>query len=435
MVLTLISSLFGVLLGIISGLLPGIGSGSIMLLFFSVIILFDPLQILVLYLSLAISSQYVASVAAIYIGIPGAESASPTAKEFSNIRKFNLTNIAIIQNAKSALMGNIVGSLLFISLIPLVIYFLSIYKNDVKLTILSLTFLIILITSENKFLCALTIIGGFYLSKLGYNDNTFETFNLGLSFLNSGLPWISLTLGSLIGSTSSSLVNNNNNNNIANIESISNIRKEFGYKKSSLRGSFLGFFIGFVPGLSYILSSIVSYLIEKRILKNKVDNKELTLRPIAASESAHASGAIASICPFLVFGIPITASEAIILNVITESERLDSVFEKLMNNIELVLLMLLLVNVVSYFIAQQSKKLIQLFFSIPKNVIKSLLITFGFIAIYFSTYTDHYLSVIVYFITLIFFMYKNINPLPFIVIILLHNTIVGTFRLALELYS
>jgi len=81
--------------------------------------------------------------------------------------------------------------------------------------------------------------------------------------------------------------------------------RKFGIAKSTLPatgvGSFVGFWCGLVPGVTNILGSYLSANLVKTDIKK-----------IAAAESANNSGALSSLIPLIVLGIPIVGSEVLI---------------------------------------------------------------------------------------------------------------------------
>lgn len=419
----IVASLFGLLLGIIAGILPGIGPASIILLTFPIWLSFDPVSMLIGYLSLAISTQYVSCVTAIYLGIPGAESAAATAKEFGNIRRFGVTRQAIIQNATSSVLGNLIGIGIFLAFLPLLNHLSSFYQNKVMVAILSLTYVTMAITSEKRLEGVLGILVGTGLMTLGYNPNTFTTINFGLSFLDNGIPWPPLVLGSLIGYGLYSI-----RPGTEKVEDVKDTGEKEQYLGSATFGGLLGFFVGFVPGLSYILASILMYNFENRRLKAAHPAKR-TLNSIAASEAAHSSAAIAALVPFLVFMIPITASEAVIMNALTLTTTLKDTLNELLSELWLFFGILIAVNLVSFLIALYSRALVNLIFGIPEKIIKGTLAFFGLIAVYSSTDYSTEVSLITYGFVLLLFSKKGFDPLPFVMSVLLFPTVQNTYYL------
>lgn len=421
--------LFGVFLGIFSGLMPGIGSGSILLIVFPLLLQLDPTHVLVLYLSLVISSQYVASVTAIYTGIPGAESANPTAKEFSSIRSLGLTHLAIFQNAAVSVLGNVIGIFGFLLLIPFLFDLSAVYQNNIKVGILLLAYTALILTDERKLVAVLCIGTASFLMSLGFNPHTFETVNLGLNFLDSGLSWTALVMGALVGSSLSGLSTESKPEYESGC-----IQTHYPYIESGVRGSILGFFIGFVPGLSYVLSAILSYSAERRYLLFKAKPKEqVVLGSIAASEAAQSSGTVSMLIPLLVFGIPITVSEGIILNALTITSDLSTIVANLQDKFLIVAFTLLGVNVLSFWLALRSRFLVKLIFQIPTKALQVALVLMGLIAVVLSNEYYVLLATGTYFTCLVVFVLLRTNPLPFIMATLLFSTTQSTFYLFKEL--
>lgn len=427
------ATLIGVVLGVVSGLLPGIGTGSIMLVFLFYLVQIPATHALVLYLGIVISSQYVASVTAIYTGIPGAESAAPTAKEYPTLRRLGLSHIAIVQNATMSVLGNVIGLLGFIVIIPLLTNLTSVYQIHLKLGILLLTFLTVILVDERKWVALASILAAAYLSSIGPNPHTFEIHNFGIPQLSAGLSWVALVMGALIGSSQAQL----KSTTLKGISAPTTISPSrwVGVSCAGVRGSVLGFIIGFIPGLSYILSSILSYSVEGRLQRARGSNEATTtLRSIAASEAAQSAGSVSMLVPLLVFGIPITVSEGIILNVLTLSSDLKTIVTELSDNFLVIGIILLVINLLGLVFALYSRHLLNWLFKIPIVALRIGLVLFGAIAVWNES--DFYPSValLTYVLVLLAFSRLRVNPLPFVMSVLLYPTLLSTIYIFKELY-
>tara|TARA_B100001094_G_C18090069_1_gene749927 strand:- start:622 stop:1311 length:690 start_codon:yes stop_codon:yes gene_type:complete len=71
--------------------------------------------------------------------------------------------------------------------------------------------------------------------------------------------------------------------------------------KATATGSFVGFWCGLVPGITNVLGSYLS----ANFMKKDIDK-------IAAAEAANNSGALSSLLPLIILGIPIVGSEVLI---------------------------------------------------------------------------------------------------------------------------
>ena len=80
-----------------------------------------------------------------------------------------------------------------------------------------------------------------------------------------------------------------------------------------LRGTFLGFFLGILPASGTLISTFVSYVVEKRISKTPERFGHGAIEGVAGPEAANNSASSGTFVPLLTFGIPTTATMALIL--------------------------------------------------------------------------------------------------------------------------
>ncbi len=80
-----------------------------------------------------------------------------------------------------------------------------------------------------------------------------------------------------------------------------------------LRGSFLGFFLGILPASGTLISTFVSYIMEKRISRTPERFGHGAIEGVAGPEAANNSASSGTFVPLLTFGIPTTATMALIL--------------------------------------------------------------------------------------------------------------------------
>jgi putative tricarboxylic transport membrane protein len=80
-----------------------------------------------------------------------------------------------------------------------------------------------------------------------------------------------------------------------------------------VRGTLVGFFPGMLPGISPSLTSFWAYDLEKRISKTPEKFGQGAIQGVASPESANNASSQAGFIPLLCFGIPTSATTAIIL--------------------------------------------------------------------------------------------------------------------------
>jgi putative tricarboxylic transport membrane protein len=80
-----------------------------------------------------------------------------------------------------------------------------------------------------------------------------------------------------------------------------------------MRGTFLGFFLGILPASGTLISTFVSYIMEKRLSKTPERFGHGAIEGVAGPEAANNSASSGTFVPLLTFGIPTTATMALIL--------------------------------------------------------------------------------------------------------------------------
>jgi putative tricarboxylic transport membrane protein len=297
--LSLLWCLSGILSGVIFGVIPGAGPFLAIATIYPLLLNLDPFNILIFYISLLITTNYTNSVTAILYGIPGDASAVSTARHGHNLFLKGEGHLAVSSNAISSTIGSIFAIGLFLLFLPSIYTIFQFYNSTIQLFIVCLAILLLTLLSKQKVwkTIPLFILGG-VLAKIGFNDMSYETWGtFGLDYLTLGIPFSSVMIGLYI---------------IPEIIKFRNVKMtkqkritKFGYAPSTLPstgvGSFVGFWCGLVPGVTNILGSYLSANLVKT-----------DIRKIAAAEAANNSGALSSLLPLIVLGIPIVGSEVLI---------------------------------------------------------------------------------------------------------------------------
>jgi putative tricarboxylic transport membrane protein len=422
----ILATFLGIALGIISGIMPGLGTTSILLTCYTIVASMEPFHAMMCYLALIISGQYVASLTAIYTGVPGSESSFPAAKESGRLIRLGLTQTAVAQNAIASMIGNGVGLLMLMLLIPMAMKIMAAFGAGLQLGIVVICIVVVILSTAEKITAFVSVLLAFGLMYLGPNPHTFATVNLGLSFLDNGLSWVSLTMAAIIGHAVHSLRGFKrikiDHSDIMGVKlGIDSLKSKWG---SLGRGAVLGFFIGLVPGLSYILSSTICYQIEQKVSDRKgLSEKDKVLSSLMSSDAAHCSGTIAMLLPLLAFGIPITSGEGVIYNIITMSMSTKELLGVLYDNWLYVSLAILFVNVFSMWCAWKLGSKLVSALMMPRIYLMLLIVIIGLsVIIYLASLTGTIVLSIATFIVIgLLFFFSRMNPLPFIFGVLIFN--------------
>ena len=421
--------------GILAGLLPGIGSTITVAIFFPLLLYFDPTFLIIAFACHYSMSQYIGSVPAITLGIPGETTSLPAVTEGIVLRRENKYNQAIAFTAIGSLVGSVL-CLLFVYLTMDYIYDLAvIYKTSVQSVLLLLVVLLLIFVGGNSwFVNILMILGGVFLAAIGSHEGPTYTF---LTFDNAdlmmGLPLFPVLIALfVIPSIYQSLVSYKQSS--VNIPKFTPRLRYFidffKYSASSLRGTIFGFIGGFCPGLTNIFSTQISYFLEKII------SKKDSLRSLISAETANNAGSISALLPLIVLGLPISSSEALILALL----ELKS-FELSLANFVPILLdvtkALVIVNCIGIILAWPFAKYLCYCFRIPLKYVYAVILVALFFINYYIGYMQY--ATAFYFIVLlallpIGYLLRRYNTMPLVFSFILLDKIVENFNVFVQLY-
>lgn len=294
----LIAGFFGLLSGMLTGLMPGVSISLGFLLFLPLVPL-NALCILLYAIVSRIGSQFFGSISVFYFRLPGETSSYPVLLELKNFKFRNIQSAVVMTN---------VGSL-FATVFAIAVFYLIMNTNvmdNIYVPILGqlLVYLFLLgvaLFANGAILLNLTVIGlctiVIFYPQLAAATHTYSSA-LPVYYFNTHLILIILFLSQMLWQVQ---------NKIQKIPTATKTKKI--YKKYFGKMSFysmVGCVMGLIPQLGTTLSSYISYSIEKF-------RKKPAMHRMIASETANNGAAITGWLPLLVFGIPIYASEIILL--------------------------------------------------------------------------------------------------------------------------
>ena len=307
--------LLGCTLGVFAGLLPGLGYFTTLLLVFPLLLDMTVLELLVVYSAVVTISIYVGSIPATIYGIPGDSSSLPCVYESRNLN----SQIQVSQAISGAAFGGFFGSVS----VALLCFVLLEYLENIKyfystgpfvLLLICTSFIVIYTSGDSKIISSLLYVFGFFLGSIGYNDHLDTSIFVLNNYMYSGLP--SIVVISALFAVPNILYfwqNFSNHKKIDTSKENFNIYRPYMLSPvKTMFFTFVGFFTGMVPSLSTILSSNLAHNIMSMFSKDPV-------KRITASETANNAGAFSMLLPLLIFGIPITSSEALLLFFLEQS--------------------------------------------------------------------------------------------------------------------
>jgi len=319
---TLLVFVFGIIGGIFSGIMPGMGGLALMLMIYPILVELQPQNILIFYVVMISIDQFFAGLTAIIFGVPGSSMSVYSSYEGHTLMKQGRGSEAIMYSAISSWMTSLFGVVLILALVPILFLVYKVWNTNVQAVLFGFTSIVIVLVSRNRlYMSILLFIIGNLLGEIGYShvfNRNFFTFDSPV--LYSGIPimpvLVSLFMIPLFLST---LQHGKKTFEFPGVtldgywNSFKNIML---YRWTLLRTGLLGSIGGFVPGMAYGMSSLLGYTVERSVQQKKGTYKQGNMECLIASEGANNAGTFTQLVPLLFLGIPITASEAIIYNIL-----------------------------------------------------------------------------------------------------------------------
>lgn len=376
------SLILGISAGVISGLIPGVGNLVTILILFPLLIDLNPIDLIVFYVALSSISQYIGSVPAIALGVPGESSSLPAVIERKNLNSTQQINDAIVGSALGSLYGSVLVVACCWALQDYILWLIKFYSTPLMVVLLTVCMLLICKTSSGSFVKNLMFLFvGFFLASIGHNTylNT-NILTFGQPELFNGLPLVVVSVmlfaipqiyQSWAGST------------LKHSLHLSRAKQLPSLLNSSLY-SVIGFVGGLMPGMTTVFSSNLAYSTSKLF-------KQSPLKRIWASETANNAGAFSQLLPLLAFGIPLLGSEALILNLMELKGFYFSVsnFSDMLITVSLILIP---VNIIGLLLAWPfSRTILSVFVLGQKKIYIIVLVLLG-VAIVYSGIRDYALG-------------------------------------------
>lgn len=420
--------LLGSAAGVLAGMLSGIGAFATMLFLYPFLINLEIVEILLFYASLITATQYIGSVAAIYLGIPGEATSMPAVVEGKRLYRHKFSHHAITNTAIGSFIGGILAVAFTVLILPHILkMFEFTFRNDFRLALFTLVIITITLSSnKNVAVSLLQLAIGSSIGLIGWNPYTGEPrMTFGILDLEFGIPEVSMVFATfvlpIILKTS---IEKSDIDKIKFKKSSSFLKSIKIYSRSlgsSLRGTVFGYFLGLVPSVGTILASNFSYAVEKKISRN-------ALQRITSAEAANNSGIFTMMLPLLIIGIPIVGSEIIVYELLMQKGMEFGINHNPEELIMQIVPWIVLVNFLMLFLSWPLSKYLTVIYKIPSLYIKifcSIISVYTVFYVGFSQGTEalHILSFVL--LLPLGYFFRNYNTLPMIVGFLLAESFEG----------
>ncbi len=316
----LMAIITGSLSGLLIGIIPGMATMHFLFLFWMILQDWPAVSIMAFYISIITVSQYVDIIPSVFFGVPGETGAIPAAREGPKLMSHGMGLHTIKACAIGRATGTLIMGLFTVWVISLLMSFPGFFSNRVMVGLFVLAILGVVISGSNRWYINIMLgVIGFGVGMIGFNHHTnHNILTFGVVDLTDGIPLMPLVIGIYAIPT---LWMHVSGMAPFRTSTIMDQQREMPMKSHLPvigRSSVIGYIAGLVPGLSYVLSSTAAYTFEKWWQRNNVDAEQARVHQVVASETGNSVGAFSTLIPLLLFGIPITGSEALIFNLMAE---------------------------------------------------------------------------------------------------------------------
>lgn len=313
--------ILGTVIGIVVGAIPGIGPalGTALALPFTVYM--DPLPALLLIIALYDGAMYGGSIPSILMNTPGDGSAAATTLDGYPMAKDGKAITALTVSSTASALGGLIGDMIAIFGSIFMLPFLLLFGTPEYFLLGLFGIVLVSLVSKGAFYKALlsgllglgvTVIGiapgG--SADLRYTFNSLELYD--------GISFLPILLG-LFGVATMASLHAEKSKQISVVENLGGSRREgilmtLRQWPTLIKSSVLGFIIGAIPGTGGTVATFVSYGEAVRTgKKDKIPFGHGNPRGLIATESANNASIDGALIPTLIFGIPGSATTAIVL--------------------------------------------------------------------------------------------------------------------------
>ena len=422
----LLCLLAGSICGVIVGALPGVGMLSLMIIAYPLLMKLNSIDVIFFYAAALSMTQFIGSVIAINLGIPGNTGSFPAVEEGHKLKRLNLQTAGVSFTALGSLIGGLISLVMFYVFFKLLNFDFSVlFKTNVYVAFLCFVIITISLFCKNsKSMNFFLMFVGWMIGYIGWHVPTeVDILTFGFAQLTSGVPFIAACIGILI--LPDILHELQNANNVRAFSKTKYRIKTFFkyYLGPTSRGSVVGFFTGFIPGLAVELSSFAAYLSEKKFRKRKNVNQS-NMSALVAAETSNNAGIFSAMLPVILLGIPITGSEAILVNII-HGQGLFFTEETAITILAFVPVVFIFINVIGYVCASPLSNTMMIIYKLRKEYLQIILSVLCILSVVMISQYQIFFDLCVlgvFFVLGLWLKRNKIDTLPIVIGLLMQNT-------------
>lgn len=309
----------GVVVGLFIGILPGLGGMVGMVLLMPLTYGMDPVSGVAMLIGLSSVITTSDTFPSVLMGIPGSSGSQATIMDGYPMAQKGEAARALSAAFLCSLSGGIIGALLLSLILPFAVPIVLALGTPelMMITFLGLGMVAVL-SGRNPVLGLLSTVMGLVLGSFGTAPTSAEyRFTMGTDYLLDGVKLTSLAIGLFaipefiaLLTKGGAITNKKTDLGAGWIQGIRDVLKN---KLLVVRHALIGAGIGFIPGLGNAIIDWINYGIVIRFAKDKSQFGKGDIRGVIAPESANNAKEGGALIPTILFGIPGSASMALLL--------------------------------------------------------------------------------------------------------------------------
>ena len=317
--INLMWSLVGVTLGTAIGILPGIGPALTIALLLPVTYKIDPTSAFIIFGGLYYGAMYGCSTTSILINTPGETGSIVTTIDGNRMARAGRGAAALATSAIGSFVAGIIGTLLLATLAPEVVKIALLFGPADYFALMVVAFAAVSSLLGSSVLRGLvSLFVGIAIGLVGIDQQTGQSrFTFGILELQDGLGVVLVAVALFAFGEALYLASRADlrREELIPIKGRAFMTREDWARswKPWLRGAAIGFPFGALPAGGTELPTFISYKVEKSLAKNPDEFGNGAIEGVAGPEAANNAAVAGVLVPLLTFGLPTSATAAIML--------------------------------------------------------------------------------------------------------------------------
>lgn len=309
----------GVVVGNLVGVLPGLGPVTGVALLIPFTFGMDPTTALIMLAGIFYGAQYGASTSAILLNIPGGPSAIMTALEGYQLARQGRAGPALAMTAVASFVAGTLGAVGLLFLTPVLSVAALRFGPPEQFALLLAAFTLVATLSGSVIKGLAMTALGVVLATIGPEPLVAQSrLTFGSSMLHSGIDFVAASIG--LFALPSVLEGVERPARVMFLKVSLKLRdllpSRQDYKEATPAfslGSVIGFFSSIMPGIGPTEAALIAYGIQKRLSRQPEKFGKGSMEALASVEAANNGSAAGSLIPMLSFGIPASATTAVLM--------------------------------------------------------------------------------------------------------------------------